>query len=1137
MKRSIITRLYIGFAMAIILVIGVGVSSYQASQHEAYSGQWVKHTYEVMNKTKDLQLIIVRMRAAGKNFYISGDERFFLPYKLGLSTIFKETDDLKSLVADNPLQIARVDSMVVAIKSLLMFWEGLKVSDTAAKQVKTALMLQEEERIDEVTNLIRSFYSDEQRLLLVRENDDNDSNSLSSEVLIAGITLILVIVITLMYFILKEFKQRTLAEEGLNKTLGDVRLLNDAADKRNWQLTGVANISNGLQGKESVAGIAGSVLGTLAKYFEIPAAAFYIADGDKGTLTLLDSIGFKPGAGTTYALKQLPGGLPANKEIKIIKDVPAGFWKIQSGLGNAVPGELAIFTLYFGAELKGVVELANFKPFTAEQIELLKVISDNIGVALNTVQASERIMVLLAQVQEQKEILENQQEELRQTNEELTRQAEVLQASEEELKVQEEELRHINTELEEKNEAVELARQALQVKAKELDDTSRYKSEFLANMSHELRTPLNSVLILANMLAENKKSNLTEKQVEYANIIHKSGTDLLNLINDILDLSKIEAGKIDVQIEQTSLKGIVDDITPPFIILAENKKLHFDTVISETVPAYISTDKLRLEQIIKNLLSNAFKFTEERGSVTLSFTTAAGNENAGEKEFLSIAVTDTGIGIPADKQRLIFEAFQQADGSTSRKYGGTGLGLSISKELIRILGGFITVSSEQGVGSTFTIFVPINLTESVQKPAAQVIKTLSLPQQADVRQQTELKDDRNDIEKGDKVMLIIEDDVKFAFILQSFARDRNYKTIIATSGDEGLVCASKYIPAAIILDIHLPVLDGWSILNALKNNNKLKNIPVHIITVDDSFEGKPEGAIAYLKKPVSKEGLEKAFADIAGHISSYFKKILFFSTEPGRNTDLQQVLDERKMDARVTYANTPEQTISILSEQRYDCTIVDIGNEIVAGINKLTQLKEAGALDDTQVIILLDKDISRDDEWKLKKFSNVVIRDSSLARQRLTDELELFLYKIQQTQKTPFNSTGTITDDNVFAGKKILLVDDDMRNVFALNVALEEQRMVVFTANDGKEALEVLRKNKDIAIVLMDIMMPEMDGYEAMRKIRNDMKLTSLPVIALTAKAMQGDKEKSIEAGASDYITKPVDMGRLLSLMRVWLLQ
>ncbi|HVX48672.1 MAG TPA: response regulator [Chitinophagaceae bacterium] len=1136
MKKSIITRLYIGFGVAIILVIVVGFSSYQSLRNKTTSADWVNHTYEVMNTVKDIQATVPRMRSALKNYFITGEERFRQPLDEGKITLPKKLHDLKSLIADNAPQLEKADSLQSQIERLIFFWGSFHLENSLQPAQRLALMNEEQDRVDKLNDIIEHFYSAEQHLLALRESEDVDSGTLATEVLAGGITLILLIVFSLIYVILREFRQRTAAEENLQKSITDVQALNEIADKKNWQLTGIAKVNDSLQGKENTAAIAVNVLTSLVTYLDLPAGVLYVLNERRERLELKSGIGINNTVSASYLLNEIPGGIPFKNDVKIIKSVPAGFWQVQSALGNAAPGEIAVTGLYFGTELMGVIELANFKEFTGAQVELLKVAGDNIGVALNTALASEKVLKLLEQVQEQKEILEQQQEELRQSNEELTRQAEVLQASEEELKVQEEELRHINTELEEKNEAVEMARQALQAKAKELDEISRYKSEFLANMSHELRTPLNSILILANMLAGNKGSNLTDKQVEYASIIHKSGSDLLNLINDILDLSKIEAGKIDVQIEGTAIKGIVEDITPPFTVQAETAKLQFSTVIADNVPGTIATDKLRLEQVIKNLLSNAFKFTPQGGKVTLDFSLTGSSESPLGEECLAIAVKDTGIGIAPEKQRLIFEAFQQADGSTSRKFGGTGLGLSISRELVRILGGQITVESAQGTGSTFTVYIPLQGPSATAKPIQpHVIKPVTIPE--NVIQQTQLKDDRHTIEDGDKVMLIIEDDIKFAFILQNFARERNYKTIVALSGDEGLVCAAKYIPSAIILDIQLPVLDGWSILKALKNNDKLKHIPVHIISVDESSDGKTEGAIAYLKKPVSKEGLEKAFTDIAGHLQKYFKKILLLCDENGKTGNLQQLLADRKMDATVLRVSTPGEAVIALKNQQFDCLIADIGNEITGGIQTLASLKEEGVLENMQVIVCLDSDISREDEWKLKKFSGIVIRDSAQARQRLADELELFLYKVQQVQKTPHNFTGAVEDDHVLKGKKVLLADDDMRNVFALSVALEEQQMNVLTASDGREALEVLKNNKDIAIVLMDIMMPEMDGYEAMKHIRNDMKLTTLPVIALTAKAMQGDREKSIEAGASDYITKPVDMGRLLSLLRIWLSQ
>lgn len=1131
MKISVTKGLYLGFAAAFIISLVSGVTLYLSQRNQVERSEWVKHTYQTLNSIKAVQTTLADMETGRRGYRATNIKDFLEPYNNGLANINPQIAEVKKLLEDNPGQKQKANVLEEKTNRLLAFWKHLgedKTSYTSSRDSLIQITATEKIQMDSIRSILDDMLKVENNLLEEREKENETAIAESAYTSIGSGIIVQVIIIILLVIIFREFKNRKVAEQSLQDNLVKLEELNNESTNQNWLLAGLASVNNSLQGNNSTAAIINNILTSIIKYLELPAGALYLTDESRELLELKGSIGVPPNKPTSYIIKQLPGGVPPKNEVKIIKNVPAFFWQLETALGASVPGEVAIIPLYFNNELLGAIELANFAKFSEQEIELLKATGNNLGLALNTAISNEKVLSLLNQVQVQKETLENQQEELRQSNEELMRQTEVLQASEEELKVQEEELRHINTELEEKNEAVETARQALQEKAKELDEISRYKSEFLANMSHELRTPLNSILILANMLADNKGKNLTVKQVEYSNIIHKSGTDLLNLINDILDLSKIEAGKINIQIEETSIGSMVDDITPPFTILAESKKLHFYITIANEVPKYISTDKQRLEQIIKNLLSNAFKFTPEGGSITLAFS-VAGN-------LLHISVKDTGVGIPADKQRLIFEAFQQADGSTSRKYGGTGLGLSISRELIRILGGQITLESEQHVGSTFTIRLPLQVQAATITPTEVPVKVItSIPE--DIKQQTQLSDDRDNLEPGDKTMLIIEDDTKFAFILQTFARERNFKTIIALSGDEGLVCASKYMPSAIILDIQLPVLDGWSILKALKSNDKLKNIPVHIISVDDSSTGQAEGAIAYLKKPVTREGLEKAFTDIAGHIQGFYKKILFFSEEGQKNEGLQKLLDSRKMDASVTYVNTLQQAIEMLKESSFDCVIVDIGHDINPGIEKLNSLKTAGVLDDTQTIICLDKDISREDEWRLKKFSNVVIRDSAHAQQRLIDEMELFLHKIQQVQKAPLSQAGIVTDSHVFEGKKVLLVDDDMRNVFALSVALEEHNMVVVTANDGKEALDMLKQNKDVAIVLMDIMMPEMDGYEAMQHIRKTMQLTKLPIIALTAKAMQGDRERSIEAGASDYITKPVDMGRLLSLMRVWLSQ
>lgn len=740
--------------------------------------------------------------------------------------------------------------------------------------------------------------------------------------------------------------------------------------------------------------------------------------------------------------------------------------------------------------------------------------------------AEKTLYAVNKELQYKQEALEQQQEELRQINEELTHQAEVLKASEEELRVQEEELRHVNAELEEKTEAIELARRALVIKAEELEQASRYKSEFLANMSHELRTPLNSVLILANLLKENKTGNLTEKQTDYARIIHKSGTDLLNLINDILDLSKIEAGKIEMHFEDVRINELAADMEELFKMMAKEKNIIFD-IRQENARGTIKTDKQRLEQVIKNLLSNAFKFTDKGGSIGLSFT--------GQDDYLQIAVKDTGIGIPPEKQQLIFEAFQQADGSTNRRYGGTGLGLSISRELTKKLGGKMTLESVQGAGSTFTLTIPVHPHEAHVSAVENIQEVKALPVLDDIKEQQEVSDDKNKIKTGEQVILIIEDDAQFASVLQDFAHEKGHKTIIALKGDEGLYYARKYNPVAILLDLNLPIIDGRSILRILKSEETLKHIPVHVISADDQSNVLMADIESYFRKPLQANDLEKAFSGIEQQIRSKYNNILIVSANKEINKHTLELLTAEKHIA-VVYDNVKsiEEAINQLGNKKYDCLVVDIEKDINNGLKLLQQLKQAAG-NDIYIMVYLDMDISASEEMQLRRYSSSIIRRSSYALDRITDEVALFLHKIKHANPVTVPVQYEKMTDNVLKGKKVLLADDDMRNVFALTALLEEQGMVIVAAENGKEALVQLSEHPDTDIVLMDIMMPEMDGYEAMRQIRKELNRKELPVIALTAKAMTGDREKCIEAGASDYITKPVDSNKLFSLMRVWL--
>ncbi|RCR71526.1 response regulator [Larkinella punicea] len=1155
MKLSSTNRLYIGIVLALFLFVALGIIAFRTIRNQFDEARWVRHSYQVLKSIAITEQLLVDMETGRRGFRGTNEKRFLKSYYEAVGKIEGSADAIRKLVIDSPEQTERVVEAERHIRELLYYWKGL--GDDAALYTRADIVRVtdgEKARMDQVRKTLDEMILAEELLLNNREKESDKAVITAIYVFSVGAVILLILGVVVSYLFWYEMNKRQKAEARLVQNLEEVEQLNQVSTEKNWLLTGMTVVNDSVQGVGESESLAQEVLRKLTRYLDVQAGGFYCYDDEKHHLELNASVALPTHSTRYYAIGEgLVGQSATGSDVAVTSHVPADYWAIQSGSGKAVPGQVVCVPLWYKKELKGVIELATFQPLTPTQLDLLKSVANNIAIALNAADARRRVNRLLEQVQEQKEILENQQEELRQSNEELTRQAEILQASEEELKVQEEELRQINAELEEKNEAVEVGRQTLALKARELEETGRYKSEFLANMSHELRTPLNSVLILAKMLSENKAGNLTGKQVEYANVIHKSGSDLLNLINDILDLSKIEAGKIDMVAENATVSGMVYDQEQLFSVVAEQKGVTLITEVDESVPPVLFIAKQRLEQVIKNLLSNAFKFTPQRGVITLSFSTRNPMDGFANEPLLKadrwlvIAVKDTGIGISPDKQQVIFDAFQQADGSTSRKYGGTGLGLSISKELVKRLGGEMRLQSEEGQGSTFTVYLPLTEAQTGDKtstvaPEPKKESVSSTPMngtmprlQNGIVEQNTLKDDRNTLEKGDKVMLIVEDDPIFAGVVQDFARNKKYKTIVALRGDEGIYYARKYKPSAIILDMQLPVVDGWSVINWLKNDESLKSIPVHVMSAADEPKLGIGSALAYIRKPVEKDDLEKAFDRISDHLQGQIKKVLVLSGNYLNDDSLRQFIGQRKFDLECEYVATNAEALEKLRKEPYDCLIVDMGGDLEKGVRQLKDLREAMPMESLPVIIYMDKDLKPADEWQLKKLSDVVIRESSQAIDRLMDELELFLYKVQEVEKKELPKPLTKINDQSLQGKKVLLVDDDMRNVFALSTLLEDQQMNVLTAVDGREALEVLQQHPDTDIVLMDIMMPEMDGYEATRRIRSDLKLLHLPVIALTAKAMPGDREKTIEAGASDYITKPIDSGRLFSLMRVWL--
>jgi CheY-like chemotaxis protein/signal transduction histidine kinase len=734
-----------------------------------------------------------------------------------------------------------------------------------------------------------------------------------------------------------------------------------------------------------------------------------------------------------------------------------------------------------------------------------------------------------------------------------------------------------NQEVERKNREIEHARQSLEEKAEQLAMTSKYKSEFLANMSHELRTPLNSLLILAQLLGDNSEGNLTTKQVEYARTIHASGGDLLTLINDILDLAKIESGTMSVEIGQTLFTDLRNHMERIFRQVAQNKRLDFTIQLDQQLPHVIYTDAKRLQQVLKNLLANAFKFTAQ-GEVSLHVSIASAGWSQEQKRLnqaetvIAFAVRDTGVGIPLAKQRVIFEAFQQADGTTSRKYGGTGLGLSISREIAQLLGGEIKLESETGQGSTFTLYLPesyapaddrsdpfddrypIGRTGLRMQPGS-IVRPLSWqptrhtsnepstvmreePMMASLLAESAIADDRETLQPGDHVLLIIEDDLPFARILLDMARQQGFKGLVAVRSDVGLAMAHEFKPTAIMLDVQLPVMTGWAVLDQLKHNPDTRHIPVHVMSVEEGQKRSLQlGAIAFIQKPASSEALSKALNDIKGFIERPIKHLLIVEDDETQRHSIVELIGNS--DVRSTAVGTGAEALETLKTGHFDCLVLDLGLPDVTGFELIERIKQEPNLQRLPIIIYTGKELTAHEATELQRLSDTIIVKDVRSPERLLEETALFLHRVQENLPVPqrLMLEQLQQTDPALVGKKVLIIDDDVRNIFALTSMLERYQMQVTYAENGRDGITTLQTNPDLNLVLMDIMMPEMDGYETMRAIRQLEPFRNLPMIALTAKAMKGDREKCIEAGASDYITKPVDMEQLLSLLRVWLYQ
>ncbi len=1137
LKLSFRNQVMAGFGVSILLVLIVGILSYNSINQLESDTVMVDHTQKVIKTSTSLLQLLTDAETGMRGFGATNKRVFLGPYNAALPVIHTDLEGLRGLIADNPIQVRRVDSLTILVNEQLGILK-INVETREAKgldfMVQNNMFVNGKQNMDGIRKVIANMIDTENELLASRKNSSKAASTNAIIFIAVGSLIFLLIIIVLFYYIQRTFTEQKKIEEEIKVTNVELEKVLRENEAKNWLLTGTGLLNEKMQGQQGEKELSENVLAGVCAYTKALSGTLYLYNDKENRLDLYSTYAFS----NFGAIKKIValgegwiGEVARSGKATAVKGKLNDKLELQSSVILNDLIETYIVPFFFDKKLKGIIEVAYNNELKGHDLDYLSAIANDIGIAVNTAQARTIMHDLFEETQQQAEELAAQQEEMRITNEELVNKTEMLEASEEELRVQQEELRTINAELEEKaslleekNQAIEEARTAINIKVEELETTNKYKSEFLANMSHELRTPLNSILVLARILKDNKPLNLSEDQIKYASVIFNAGNDLLTLINDILDLSKIESGKLDMQNEDIKILDILSDMEMLFQEVASHKKIRFTTSVSNVAPT-VFTDKVRVEQVIKNLLSNAFKFTSENGAIAI-------NVNTGKSpQTVSFSIKDSGIGIHADKQKIIFEAFQQADDSTSRKYGGTGLGLSISRELASLLGGSITLHSKYGEGSEFILTIPVQAkavvtdneiipTVETLAPVKEFLKPIAKPRQLD----------------REPLVVIVEDDKNFANILQDYSRDHGYKSVIVNEGTNAVQIIKDNNPDAVILDIMLPGKDGWQILKELKQDPETADIPVHLMSAGDAAATRvrKEGAISFLKKPIDTGTLDKLFGDIMTNTGTQFKQILLVEDHKAQSQALKEMMQNNGIT--VDQAFDGESAFRMLHENEYQCVILDLNLPDISGLDLLDKIKEVDRFAVLPVIVNTAMELDKTSVSRLMKYANAMVVKTNKSSDRLIDEVNLFLNKISNTPQpgTIAAKVAAIGKDGV-KGKKVLIVDDDMRNIFALSSALQGYDMNVEIAGDGEEAIAKLEEITDIDIVLMDIMMPKMDGYEATRYIRKQSKWARLPVIALTAKAMKDDREKCIEAGANDYITKPVDMDRLIALMQLWL--
>lgn len=1104
---------------------------------------WVEHSQEVIGKANEISKYVADMEAGMRGYVITGDENFLATYTVSRPKVTAELDALTQLVGDNKLQVDRLNRVRAAHAEWLAFTGGVIERRRANQDLTAAIKSGRGKNLtDDTRSQFNAFIATEQALLVQRGAEARSVIAWS-----VGAFLLFTLIVG---GLLAAFGRRELLR--LSNSYGDVlKHENDHnAELRHlsWLRSGQTELATKSVGLNSLEALADAVLDHVVRYLGASVAAMYFRN-EEGVLRRIGAYGFSNDDERAKVIERgasLASQAAEENRLVRVKELPDGYLKVASSLGESAPREIVISPFNNFGKVKGVLEIGFLHPVRERDIEFLKLVGDAVGASVGAVVYRQRLQDALSESQALNEELQVQQEELRTANEELEEQSRALEQSQSSLENQQAELETTNDQLAEqalsldmKNAALTEAQEQLRARALDLERASRYKSEFLANMSHELRTPLNSSLILAKLLSDNVPGNLNPEQVRFAQTIYSAGNDLLHLINDILDISKVEAGKLELMPEDLPIRRTVEGMGRTFEPLAKQKNLRFTVTVEPNVPPTLHTDRQRLEQVLKNLLSNAVKFTEA-GDVSLTVS-------ATDEGWVQFTVVDSGIGIAPDQQERIFEAFHQADGTANRRFGGTGLGLSISRDLTGLLGGTLVVSSVPGEGSTFTLSMPRNGMVSAAPPAPRAAAPAPRParpapapapveeaEEAPVR--SSFPDDRALPAQGRRTVLVVEDEPEFARILFDLAHDLEYRCLVAMTAGEGLELAGSESPDAILLDVRLPDGSGLSVLQQLKDNPATRHIPVHVVSsMDNAGEALHLGAIGYALKPTSREQLEAVFRKLQEKSAQQIKRVLLVEDDERQRDSVVSLIADA--DVKIDAVGSGEEALALLRTEIFDCMIIDLKLPDMQGKELLEQMSHEDLFSFPPVIVYTGRNLTRDEEAELMKYSRSIIIKGARSPERLLDEVTLFLHKVESQLSTERQTMlKTVRGrDRVFEGRTILLVDDDVRNVFALTAALEQRGANVEVGRNGFEAIAKLDENPGIDLVLMDVMMPGMDGLEATRRIRADGRFNRLPIIAITAKAMKDDQEQCLAAGTNDYLAKPIDLARLYSLLRVWM--